>query len=109
MGGADASCIAFDENKNHMEVVYFANLTGQGIKNSGYDQIGDMDSEDNLDNEIITVVLKKVSDKVTQIIFVLNSYHSHDFKHIPFASIRLYEGTPTRVDHVFASFNIAND
>jgi tellurium resistance protein TerZ len=105
----DASCITFDENKNPLEVVYFGQLTGQGIKHSGDDLTGDMDGDDDLDNEIITVDLTQVSDKATQIAFVLNSYRGHDFKDIPFASIRLYEGTPTRVDNVFASFDIAND
>ena len=105
----DASCITFDENKNKLEVVYFGQLTGQGIKHSGDDLTGDMNGDDGLDNEIITVDLKQVSEKVSQIAFVLNSYRGHDFKDIPFASIRLYEGTPTRVDNVFATFDIAND
>lgn len=105
----DASCITFDENKNPLEVVYFGQLTGQGIKHSGDDLTGDMDGDDDLDNEIITVDLTQVSDKATQIAFVLNSYRGHDFKDIPFASIRLYEGTPTKVNNVFATFDIAND
>ena len=37
---------------------------------------------------------------------MLNSYNQIDFDKIPFASIRLYEGTPTRVNKVFASYNI---
>lgn len=105
----DASCITFDENKTLLEVVYYRELTGQGIKHSGDDLTGDMDGDDDLDNEIITVDLTKVSDKTSQIVFVLNSYRGHDFKDIPFASIRLYEGTPTRIDNVVASFDIAND
>jgi tellurium resistance protein TerZ len=105
----DASCITFDENKNRLELVYFGQLAGQGIKHSGDDLTGDMDGDDGLDNEIITVDLTRVSDKATQIVFVLNSFQGHDFKDIPFASIRLYEGTPTRVDNVFATFDIAND
>lgn len=105
----DASCITFDENKNLLDKVYFGQLTGQGIKHSGDDLTGDMDGDDDLDNEIITIDLTQVSDKATQITFVLNSYSGQDFKDIPFASIRLYEGTPKRVDNVFASFDIAND
>ena len=40
--------------------------------------------------------------------FVLNSFQGHDFGTIPFASIRIYEGTPTRVNEIFATFDIAN-
>jgi tellurium resistance protein TerZ len=39
---------------------------------------------------------------------VLNSFRGHDFGTIPFASIRIYEGTPSRVSSVFATFDIAN-
>lgn len=105
----DASCLTFDENKNLLEVVYFGQLAGQGIWHSGDDLTGDMDGDDDLDNEIITVDLKQVSSSVEQIVFVLNSYRGHDFKDIPFASIRLYEGTSTQIDRVFATFDIAND
>ena len=44
-----------------------------------------------------------------QIVFVLNSFQGDDFKAIPFASIRLYEGTPSRVDNILATYDIAND
>ena len=105
----DASCVTFDAQKNIVETVYFGQLRGQGISHSGDDLTGDMDGDDDLDNEIITVDLSKVKANVEQIVFVLNSFRGHDFKDIPFASIRLYEGTPTRVDNVFATFDIAND
>jgi len=39
----------------------------------------------------------------------LNSFQGQDFASIPFASVRLYEGTPTRVDTIIASYNIANE
>jgi len=39
---------------------------------------------------------------------VLNSYKGQDFKSIPFASIRIYEGTPTVVKNKFATYDIAN-
>jgi tellurium resistance protein TerZ len=105
----DASCATFDGQKNVLETVYFGQLKGQGISHSGDDLTGDMDGDDDLDNEIITVDLTKIKANVEQIVFVLNSFRGHDFKSIPFASIRLYEGTPTRVDNVIATFDIAND
>lgn len=105
----DASCITFGKEINLLEKIYFGQLKGQGIQHSGDDQTGDMDGDDNLDNEIITVDLTKIGAHVEQIVFVLNSFRGHDFKDIPFASIRLYEGTPTQVDNIFATFDITND
>jgi tellurium resistance protein TerZ len=39
---------------------------------------------------------------------VLNSFRGQDFGTIPFASIRIYEGTPKRVNEIFATYDIAN-
>jgi tellurium resistance protein TerZ len=50
----------------------------------------------------------KIGPAVTKIAFVLNSFRGQDFKTIPFASIRIYEGTSSRVNEVFATYDIAN-
>ncbi len=105
----DASCATFDANKNVLEVVYFGQLQGQGIQHSGDDLTGDMDGDDGLDNEVIIVDLARVNPAADQIVFVLNSFQGQDFKDIPFASIRIYEGTPSRVNTVHAKFDIAHD
>jgi|TARA_B100000780_G_C21108459_1_gene447773 tellurium resistance protein TerZ len=105
----DASCAAFDKNKVLLDAVYFGKLAAQGIQHSGDDLTGDMDGDDGIDNEIIVVNLNSVNQNVDQIVFVLNSFQGQDFKDIPFASIRLYEGTPTRVDKIHATYDIAND
>jgi tellurium resistance protein TerZ len=67
-----------------------------------------MGGDDGLDNEIITVDFSRLNPSVSYVAFVLNSFQGHDFGTIPFASIRIYEGTPTRVNEVFATFDIAN-
>jgi len=107
----DASCATFDENNKILETIYFGNLKSKNgsIKHSGDDLTGDMGGDDGLDNEVITVDLAKLPMEVNKIAFVLNSFRGHDFKTIPFASVRIYEGTPTRVNEVFATYNIAND
>ncbi len=105
----DASCVTFNSSKQLMDIVYFGELSCQGITHSGDDLTGDIDGDDGLDNEVIVVNLNQVSSQVSQIVFVLNSFQGHDFKTIPFASIRLYEGTPSRIDEVHATFDIAND
>ncbi len=107
----DASCGLFDSNKNLLDVVFFGNLKSRdgAILHSGDDLTGDMDGDDGLDNEIITVRLDGVDQKVQHIAFVLNSFQGHDFGTGPHASLRIYEGTPERVDTVFATYNIASN
>jgi tellurium resistance protein TerZ len=107
----DASIGVYDANKNLGAVVYFGELSvlGGAISHSGDDRTGDMDGDDGLDNEIITVKMGNLPSSVDKVAVVLNSFGGHDFKTIPFASIRLYEGTPTRVDNIIATYNIAND
>lgn len=105
----DASCAVFDSNNQLLDVVYFGQLVAAGIRHSGDDLTGDMDGDDGLDNEVINVNLDQVAHNAAQIVFVLNSFRGQDFKTIPFASIRLYEGTESRVDSVHATYDIAND
>jgi tellurium resistance protein TerZ len=106
----DASCATFDDNNNALEVVYFGNLKSKNssIHHSGDDIVGDTGGDDGLDNEVISVDLNKLDPSVSKIAFVLNSFRGQDFKTIPFASIRIYEGTSSRVNEVFATYDIAN-
>jgi tellurium resistance protein TerZ len=77
------------------------------LKHTGDDRAGDTGGDDGLDNEIILVSLKNVPDSVAQIFFFLNSCGKEDFSVIPYAKIRMFEGTPTVVKEIFASYNIA--
>lgn len=106
----DASCILVDSQKNVFETIYYGHLKSKYgyVNHSGDDLTGDMDGDDGLDNEIITVNLDKLPAKIDQIVFFLNSYKKQDFADIPFATIRIYEGTPTRVDKIFATLDVAN-
>ncbi|WP_316845870.1 TerD family protein [Pedobacter psychrodurus] len=106
----DGSCALYNENKQLLEVVYFGNLKSKNgsVKHSGDDLTGDMGGDDGLDNEIITLDFSQLDANVTYVAFVLNSFRGHDFGTIPFASIRIYEGTTKRVNEVFAKFDIAH-
>jgi tellurium resistance protein TerZ len=106
----DASCALYNENKQLLEVVYFGNLKSKNgsVKHSGDDLTGDMGGDDGLDNEIITLDFSQLDANVNYVAFVLNSFRGHDFGTIPFASIRIYEGTTKRVNEVFAKYDIAN-
>ncbi len=107
----DASVGVFDGTGQLLDTIYFGSLHSKcgAINHSGDDLTGDMGGDDGLDNEVIMVDLERVNSGAEQIVFVLNSFQGHDFKDIPFATIRLYEGTPKRVDSIFATFDIAND
>ena len=77
------------------------------LRHSGDDLAGDKGGDDGLDNEIITVDLAKINSDVTHIFFFLNNVGKEDFSQIPYAKIRMYEGTPTQVKEVFASYNVS--
>ncbi len=120
----DLSCVLIDEQNNICDHLYSPLyrvevlqqfglpkgklLTSDGaLKHTGDDLEGDKGGDDGLDNEIITVDLTKLNANVTQIFFFLNNAGREDFAQIPYAKIRMYEGTPTRVNSVFADYNVS--
>jgi tellurium resistance protein TerZ len=107
----DLSVGMFDSSKSLTKenVIYFGNLSASGIRHSGDDRGGDANGDDGLDNEVITINLTQIAPNIEHIVFILNSFKGQDFATIPFASIRLYEGTPTRVNEIAATYNIASD
>jgi tellurium resistance protein TerZ len=122
----DLSCVLIDANNQPCDHIYsplyrpevlqkFGLPPGKmqtadnSMRHSGDDQTGDKGGDDGLDNEVITVDLSRIAPNVTQIFFFLNNAGQEDFSQIPFATIRMYEGTPSMVKEVFATFNIAAD
>ena len=107
----DASCAVYDDKKNHIDSVNFKKLmsSDRAIKHSGDDLTGDLNGDDGLDNEVITLDFSQLTPAANHVAFFINSFRGQDFKDIPFASIRIYEGTPTKVSQEFARFDIAND
>lgn len=78
------------------------------LRHTGDDLRGDEGGiDDGLDNEIITVDLNRLDPNVHQIFFFLNICGEEDFSQVPYAAIRMFEGTPQRVHEVFASYNVA--
>ena len=122
----DLSCIMVDSDGKMIDYIYspeyrkeFLASRGQkpgkldsddrALHHSGDDRKGDADGDDGLDNEIITVDLSRISPRTEQIFFFLNNAGKGDFAEIPYASIRMYEGTPQTVKEVFATYNVASD
>jgi len=120
----DLSCVLIDGNNNLFDYIYSPeyrieflqhykmpkgklDTNDRALHHSGDDRAGDKGGDDELDNEIITVNLLKVNSNVSQIFFFLNNVGKEDFSQIPYAKIRMYEGTPTQVKRIFASYNVS--
>ena len=120
----DLSCIMLDGGKEMVDYIYSPMYTKEwlagyhlpkgklfskdgALSHSGDDLQGDADGDDGLDNEIITVNLSRVRNNIREIFFFLNNVGPEDFSQIPYASIRMYEGTPQRVDNVYAIYDVA--
>ena len=124
----DLSCVMVDANGELVDTLYSPlykpelfrqnglpvgkEVSADGaLKSSGDDTEGDKGGDDGLDNEIISVDLTRVSSRTEQIFFFLNIYSPKDidFLKIPYAAIRMYEGTPERVNSVFAKYEVAKE
>ena len=107
----DASVALFAANNQPIDVISFQKLQSYdgAVIHSGDDRVGDTDGDDGLDNEVISVNLSLLNPGVDKIVFFLNSFLGHDFAVVPYAHIRLYEGTPERVQSVFAKFDVAKE
>lgn len=125
----DLSCIMTDGSGNRIDHIYSPDYNGflqkhnlplgklssldGALKHSGDDRQGDTGGDDGLDNEIITVDLNRLNPAVEKIFFFINIYlnqgQSFDFSNIPYAKIRMYEGTPQKVNSVFSQYDIATD
>lgn len=123
----DLSCLMFDAEWKPIDHIYSplyrfgdrnvglpngkVDSVDHALHHTGDDTQGDQNGDDGLDNEIITVDLNKVSSQTNSIVFFLNIYNNNefsgDFSEIPYASIRMYEGTATKVHSVFAQYDVA--
>jgi tellurium resistance protein TerZ len=125
----DLSCIMIDANGELVDYIYSPEYNGflqknnlplgklysndRALRHSGDDRKGDQDGDDGLDNEIITVDLTKVNSSIEKIFFFINIYltqgQNFDFSHVPYAKIRMYEGTSTKVNKIFSQYDIVTD
>lgn len=122
----DLSCVMYDENNNLVDYLYsplyrpehlsqfglslgkLVSITG-AMRHAGDDLKGDKGGNDGIDNEVITVDLSKLDGNIRRIFFFLNDVSETDFAQIPYTRIRMYEGTPTKVDSVYAEYNVVSD
>lgn len=114
----DLSCMMFDVSGNVVDHIWsplynFGGKLPQGKLDSNDRALHHTGDElKGGDGEVITVDLSRVNSNVNSIVFFLNIYnnneYSGDFSGIPYASIRMFEGTPERPPkQVFAQYNVA--
>ncbi|MBB3697283.1 TerD family protein [Flammeovirga yaeyamensis] len=78
------------------------------LRHSGDDITGDTDGDDGLDNEVIIIDLNKVDSKISNIYFFLNHVGEGGFSEVPFAKIRMYDGTPYKINYTYASYDVTD-
>jgi tellurium resistance protein TerZ len=125
----DLSCIMTDASGNLIDHIYSPDYNGYlqknnyplgkltsldgALRHSGDDRQGDTGGDDGLDNEVITLDLNKVDTRIEKIFFFINIYlnqgQTHDFSKIPYAKIRMYEGTSSKVITVHSQYDIVTD
>ena len=117
--GLDLNCIFIDENNEICDNLDWAEEISENemetddgaVQIPKEDTTGDLDGDDGLDNETITVNLSKIDGNVAQIFFSLNlieemdNLGEKDFSQIPYVKIRIYEG---ETEKLFARFDVAN-
>lgn len=85
----DASCVMFDEDKNHVDTVYFGHLDS---KDGAVHHTGDnLTGEGEGDDEVIQVNLGKIPAKVKYLVFTVNSFRGQIFDKVDNAFCRLVD------------------
>lgn len=104
----DGAVSLFSGN-NASETIYYHKLVSDNgaVLHSGDDLTGDLNGDDGLDNEVISIDLTRIDDHIDTIYIYLNSYQGQDFGRIPYSKLRVFEGTPDYVDNVLATFNLS--
>ena len=87
----DASCLAYDANKNLVEAIYFGKLTSAdgSIMHSGDNLTGEGDGDD----EVINVDLSRVPLKIDVLVFTINSYSGETFNDVVNCFARLVDAS----------------
>ena len=107
----DASLLLYDSNKSLIDAVYFGHRHSNdgAISHSGDDLHGTSGSEQEQDNETISIDLTRVTSRAQFIVAILNSYQHHKFDQIPYMKLRIYTGRAGRPEEVLCAYNLENN
>ena len=104
----DLSCVMYDENGNlcdHLySPLYRPELLAQFGLNTG--KLVSLTGAMRHTGDDLEVDLSKLGSNIHRIFFFLNNVGEEDFSQVPYAKIRMYEGTPVKVDSVYAEYNV---
>lgn len=104
----DLSALLYDANGSLVDKIYYGNKSGKGVRHSGDDLTGDS-SQDDKDNETITVRLADTAPAVTKIVFVLVSFKGQDFGLLPYAGMNLYNISSGKIKLANSNIDISKD
>jgi len=87
----DASCIAYDANRNAVDTIYFGKLTSAdgSILHSGDNLTGEGDGDD----EVINVDLSRIPAQIDTLVFTINSYSGQTFNDVVNCFARLVDSS----------------
>ena len=104
----DLSALLYAADGSLVDKIYYGNKSGKGVRHSGDDLTGDSSQDDN-DNETITVKLADTAPSVTKIVFVLVSFKGQDFGDLPYAGMNLYNISSGKVKLANSNIDITKD
>jgi len=108
----DLAVALYHKDGSLIETVYYDKPVSQdgAIVHSGDDETGDLDRDGaDHDNEVVTIELQKIRQQVAHLVFILHSFQWHAFDEIPYVRVRIYEGTPGKVERMLLRFDVEND
>lgn len=107
----DASLLLYDENRKLIDTVYYGHKTSNdgAINHSGDDLTGTSGSEQEDDNETISINLPRINPVVKYVVAILNSYRHHKFDAIPYIKLRIYSGKAGKPEDILCAYDLANN
>lgn len=107
----DGAMAAF-KGKELDETISYKNMLSKNgsMRHSGDDQMGDLEGNDGIDNESMTMDLSKMRKEVDSVYVYLRSVQRYDFADIPYSILRILEVIPSKKrTRVIAFFNLSKD
>lgn len=107
----DASLLLYNDSKTLIDTVYYGHKRSNdgAISHSGDDLHGTAGSEQEDDNETISIDLTKVNSRAQFIVAILNSFQHHKFDQIPYMKLRIYTGRAGHPEEVLCAYNLENN
>jgi len=100
----DLGAFIIKNNKIVDRIFYAKNESKENVISASLsvdDNTGDLNGNDYLDNEIITINFDDENDDKFSVIFFLSSYSELEFGTLPYVQCRIYDGFPNKADKIY--------